>query len=190
LVPEVVTAEGIPHALRAIGVIPVVYIFAAIGILEMLWRWRAIFPRNPVPRTIGLAVLVSLLLVSTYHNYLRYFAAWANAPQTYEAYSEDAVAAAEHLNQHEFSGQRVLIIDGFSNITALYLTHGKTAYTQQEAMGIDTASLSHPMQLVVVDSQQAALIGKLGDKFELKQTVNSPKRPATVLYRVYETKQP
>ena len=36
LIPELLSAEGTPHALRAIGVIPPVYIFAALG-ADFLW---------------------------------------------------------------------------------------------------------------------------------------------------------
>lgn len=128
LLPALLTAEGIPHALRSVGAIPPVMLLAAIGIEYMLERWYVTFPINSAARMAGLSAMVLLLALTAYQGYRQYFVAWANSPQTYDAYSEDAVAIAGYLNKNNTDAQRYVVLDGYSNITVLYLTHNKSTY--------------------------------------------------------------
>src|SRR5205823_2107137 len=50
LLPEVLTAEGIPHSLRAIGALPACAVLAALGVSYLLDRWYAVFPINSTAR--------------------------------------------------------------------------------------------------------------------------------------------
>ncbi len=66
---------------------PAVYILIAGGMAFMLQQWLAVFPRNPIARTIATTLLaVSVLLVSFYH-INHYFIAWPQAPATKAAFS-------------------------------------------------------------------------------------------------------
>ena len=97
MLPAVLTREGLPHALRSIGMIPPVMILAAWGGTAS-WDWirnwlaaqRSKFPQDaPQLHRIQkefalLAVLILLTLpFMTYH---AYFQRWAQHPQTYEAF--------------------------------------------------------------------------------------------------------
>ena len=128
LAPEVLTAEGIPHFLRSIGALPFTLALATIGIGYMLDRWYATFPINSAARGTGLAIMLFLLALTAYHGYTEYFVAWASAPQTFEAYSEDSVGIAKYMISHPFTGQRIVLIDGYSDKTVQYLTHNKVTY--------------------------------------------------------------
>lgn len=190
LLPMLLSAEGIPHALRSIGVLPVVFIFATLGIKELLGRWRSIFPRNPAALTLGLVIIGGALVLSTYYNYQRYFEAWANAPQTFEAYSEDAVAIAQYMIERP-SGHYFVIIDGHRNNTVEYLAKHKVSYQR-----ID------PQQLKDISTQADSLIIVDKDKFlsadpflaetkaVLVTSYESPNRVGTVLYKIYKLPTP
>ena len=130
LLPEVLTAEGIPHALRAIGAMPEALILAAVGIDYMLERWYATFPINAAARSAGLGIVVVLLLLSLYQGYEQYFVAWANSPQTYAAYAEDASSIGHYIIAHPFKGTRYVLIDGYTDKTVFYLTHYHATYTR------------------------------------------------------------
>lgn len=128
LLPEVLTAEGIPHALRSIGAMPEALILAALGIEYMLERWYATFPINAAARTAGLSVIIVLLGLTLYQGYEQYFVAWANSPETYAAYAEDAVSMGMYLRNNPFAGSRYAVIDGYSDKTVQYLTHKHATY--------------------------------------------------------------
>ena len=77
LIPELLSAEGTPHALRAIGVIPPVYIFAAIG-ADFLWS----LVQNK--RALSAAMLLLVIAIGGYdvwkyfHDYARHGALAGN----------------------------------------------------------------------------------------------------------------
>lgn len=129
LMPEVLTAEGIPHALRAIGALPIAIALAAVGLNFGLTQWgKAFKSKSAHHAVVGLVALV--LATSAYQGYRQYFVDWANSPATYRAYSEDAVRIAEFINTNKFNGERYGVFEGYSNITVLYLTHNKASVPQ------------------------------------------------------------
>ncbi|MBI5357364.1 hypothetical protein HZB74_00730 [Candidatus Saccharibacteria bacterium] len=67
--------------------LPLLYMFAAVGLTFLVEQWFHIFPRNPLARSIGLSLVVFVVvLVSSYH-VVRYFIAWPRMDATKEAYS-------------------------------------------------------------------------------------------------------
>lgn len=167
LLPELLTAEGIPHALRAYGAVGPTMILAGLGTSEMLQRWFATFPINSAARSSGLAAISLLLMLSIYHGYQQYFVAWAKSPQTYEAYSEDAVAVGNFLNNEPFAGERIVVIDGYSDITVQYLTHNKkSAYTRVDPSAIkDLPANNQAKQFVIVSTLRDASLAQIRAKY-------------------------
>ncbi|HSH31531.1 MAG TPA: hypothetical protein VK963_02580, partial [Candidatus Saccharimonadales bacterium] len=189
LLPEVLTAEGIPHALRAIGAMPAVFVLAAIGIGYMLDQWYRTFPLNSAARGAGLGAMLVLLGLTAFQGYMQYFVAWAHAPQTYEAYSEDAVAVAKFLNQTGFEGQRYAVVHGFSDITILYLTHNQAKYER-----IDPGQISQlptdgaPKQFVIGQGFKAEAIKRLTERFpDGRVSPHYSDFSGNELFLVYET---
>lgn len=67
---------------------PVVYILVAMGIAVLLQQWFTVFPRNPIARTIGIALLcLALATISVYH-LTRYFITWPNNPVTVTTFDQ------------------------------------------------------------------------------------------------------
>jgi 4-amino-4-deoxy-L-arabinose transferase-like glycosyltransferase len=188
LLPEMVTAEGIPHALRSIGAISPTMVLAALGIEYMLERWYATFPVNTAARASGLAIMLLLLGLTIYQGYVQYFVAWANSPETYEAYSEDAVAIGQYLRVHPFSGQRYVVIDGYSDKTVQYLTHKHTDYRRLDPNQIATIPTDgQPKQFLVVRSQYEPALKQFRDRFSGGKL--SPQYSSfnnSELYQIYE----
>jgi len=166
LLPEVLTAEGIPHALRSIGAMPEALILAALGIEYMLERWYATFPINAAARTAGLSVIVVLLGLTLYQGYEQYFVAWANSPQTYAAYAEDAVSMGEYIRNNPFAGARYVVIDGYTDKTVEYLTHHHASYTLVDnTNNIATLPSGGAKQFFIGDSEHDAAIKELRSHF-------------------------
>ncbi|HSX41510.1 MAG TPA: glycosyltransferase family 39 protein [Candidatus Saccharimonadales bacterium] len=139
LLPEVLTAEGIPHALRAIGALAPTLVLATVGVDYLLTRWNTVFPINSAARLSGSAAVVVLLLLTAYQGYTQYFVAWASSQDTYDAYSEDSATAANYLNSHGFNGKRYAVAGEYQMFTVDFLTHHKASYTRVDPR--DTASI-------------------------------------------------
>lgn len=128
LFPVVFSYESLPHALRAIIVAPVVYIFAAEGIwwlYESLEKWyhhrdmhlvkvktlpgnHTIFHESAVVSTL---VIVALLISAGMYNFNKYFAVWAPQELTKLSFHHTETALAERLNQLSRIVPKYVVID-------------------------------------------------------------------------------
>jgi len=111
LLPSVLTREGIPHAIRSIGVLPVVMLFAAEGtwwLFETLIHWyreKDIHPletpykKEHEARLIIGAALVILLMAIGVVEYDKYFNKWAKRPEVRDAFAADLVELGRKINQ-------------------------------------------------------------------------------------------
>jgi hypothetical protein len=189
LLPEVLTAEGIPHALRAIGVMPAVFTLAAIGINYWLQIWYATFPVNRAARASGLLMICLPLAATLYQGYNQYFVAWAGAPETYEAYSEDAVAVANYLNTANLQPTPLVLIDGYSDKTVEYITHKHSTYRRIEISDIEKIDPAATKYIVIGRNYKDAALQKLKAKFpKASLTSHRSKFNDAELFSVYEIK--
>jgi len=95
LCPAIFTAEGLPHALRTIGVIPIVYLFAAFSAVN----FYALFKKmSLIKRKIIKTFAACLLLGLIYHSFYAYFFDWARKKQTASAFSQNYVLIGNYLN--------------------------------------------------------------------------------------------
>ncbi len=69
-------------------ILPLIYLTVAAGIMLLLQQWYTVFPRNPLARNIGVFLLLSVISISIFYNFNRYFVAWANSPVTEISFSE------------------------------------------------------------------------------------------------------
>ncbi len=144
LVPEITTAEGIPHGLRLTGVIPPLFIITAWGIN---WAWsKATAKHSGWPKYYFAVLFVSIL---TIYNFYLYFVVAANSPDYYYAFRSDLTTASNYLNQRNTKTRTYLSLDEFSVQTVDYLT---TPHNQPYVL-VDPAhtyelKLSHGDQVV------------------------------------------
>jgi 4-amino-4-deoxy-L-arabinose transferase-like glycosyltransferase len=131
MVPEITTAEGIPHGLRLIGVIPVIFIMVAWGIN---WIWGKITSPDMTWPKYYFAILF-FLIVGVYNFYL-YFVVAANSPDYYYAFRSDLTSVSKYLNERNSKDKTYLSLDTFSVQTTDYLT----TQTNQPYILVDPAS--------------------------------------------------
>lgn len=124
--PATLTREGMPHALRSIGMIPPVMIIAGFG-AYMLWEklgniWNKIL----------------LLIIIPLTTAFLYFGIWAKAPSTASAFSQDLSDLANYMRSLPPSTTKYLIVDldheglPVSAQSVVYLTNTATAKTQKD----------------------------------------------------------
>lgn len=62
--------------------IPIIFIILSYGIALLLQQWFTVFPKNPLVKTIGVILVLSVLLISSSYQLRRYFVAWPTSPAT------------------------------------------------------------------------------------------------------------
>ncbi|MEK7203677.1 MAG: glycosyltransferase family 39 protein [Patescibacteria group bacterium] len=111
LLPSALTWEGIPHALRSIGALPAIMIFAAEGtwwFFETLIHWyreKDIHPlehpykKETEARLIVGTALIILLAAIGFAEYDKYFNKWSKRPEVQDAFSADFVELGRQINR-------------------------------------------------------------------------------------------
>ncbi|MDE2312367.1 MAG: hypothetical protein KGJ93_04765, partial [Patescibacteria group bacterium] len=134
LLPVITTAEGIPHGLRGIGVIPPVFIVSAWALYEFgvaikklhrrlheRWRGTESWQYRLVSRSFKLvAVLFVAALVS--QTYFLYFVYAYNDPANFYYFRSDLTPVSQYLRQRCDKDQAYLVLDKFSVQTTDFLT--------------------------------------------------------------------
>lgn len=124
LVPEITTAEGIPHGLRAVGTIfPVFFLAGTAGAVLIRWGRRQL---KGAWRSLAWGVAAGLILLVIGHDYALYFVIARNDSGVNQAYRADLTVVATYLNnyarQHNDERRPYLALDGFSEMTVRFLT--------------------------------------------------------------------
>jgi 4-amino-4-deoxy-L-arabinose transferase-like glycosyltransferase len=117
-VPEITTAEGIPHGLRLIGTIPVIFIISAAGIM---WLWKKISENFYLQRFRPVYASIFLATLFVYGFYLYFYVA-ANDPDYYYSFRSDLTVVSDYINQRNNKDGTYLSLDAFSVQTVDYLT--------------------------------------------------------------------
>lgn len=123
LLPSVLTNEGIPHALRSIGVIPIVMIFAAEGtwwLFETIKHWyrnRDLHinenirqKENEAGLIVGIVLIIFLISIGM-TEYNKYFKKWALRSEVKSAFSADFVELGEKLNKIPVNRPKYVIVN-------------------------------------------------------------------------------
>lgn len=107
LLPGILTYEGIPHSLRVIGAIPVVYIFAALG-GHYSYNWLSSKAKNKKLFIVLCSLFIVLLLLAQFY---KYFFSWGQNPEVANAFSRDYVQIGNYLNSVGQDIQKYVIVN-------------------------------------------------------------------------------
>lgn len=149
--PVILTAEGLPHALRSIGTAVPVFMLVGLGANYMLYIWYRTFPVNKLARSTGLVLICILMGLSVVQAYRAYFVAWAQDVRTYEAYNESAVAIANFLNNNRHEGRaNYILLGGYASYPVEYLTHKKSEYRLIDENQLRDLPIAGGSKLIIV----------------------------------------
>ena len=136
LAPELLTAEAIPHGLRAIGVLSIIFFWPALAI-DFLWKRAKKFCfdchpelvsgstrfRNKFGMTFFLAITFAFLLSPILlYDYNQYFKISAESPEFHYAYRSDLTEVSNYLNERNLKNETYLVLDEYSVQTPEFLT--------------------------------------------------------------------
>lgn len=70
-------------------IVPLAYLVAATGVTYLLHEWLRVFPRNPVARGVGIALIALAIVCAVGYHVLAYFVAWHHSPVTWGAFQQN-----------------------------------------------------------------------------------------------------
>ena len=122
LLPALISAEGIPHALRFIIVIPPVMIISAVGldklaqkVLDWLGKNKDKFPQKKkqllrIQKELKILFFMILIAVAV-HAFNQYFFRWARSPEVYFAFNANYRELADKLNSLPRELPKYVVVD-------------------------------------------------------------------------------
>src|SRR3989338_1415810 len=131
--PATLTREGMPHALRSIGMIPPVMLIAGFGAYALWEKFGTMWNKKLASRV----ALLLLAVIPITTGYL-YFGIWASSPATASAFSQDLSELAIYARSLPKETIKYLIIeldyDGLpvSPQSVVYLTNTAPPHSRQE----------------------------------------------------------
>lgn len=94
LVPEFMTAEGNPHALRAIGTLPPVFIFSALAFEYFLRKAGA---HSYMFKKITASLIIAMLLCIGIFNSVKYHLVWAEKSETARSFDKNLMEISSYV---------------------------------------------------------------------------------------------
>ncbi|HAI73779.1 MAG TPA: hypothetical protein DCS28_04130 [Candidatus Moranbacteria bacterium] len=113
LAPEFMTAEGLPHALRAIGTLPVVFIFAALAIDYFIERAEkySLFSRK-----LFMALIILMLLSIGFFNGIKYHRFWATRTETARSFEKVLMDISVYLKTLPTQKEKFVVAENMQRI--------------------------------------------------------------------------
>lgn len=119
LLPEILTNEGLPHSLRAIGAIPSVYIFAGLGGFVLYAKIKFLIEKkfSTNPRALkgwgaGItAFYIAFFLALILSAYQIYFIDWGKNPIVKGAFTQNLVDLGNYINSLPTDAQKYVIVN-------------------------------------------------------------------------------
>lgn len=178
--PEVLTAEGIPHALRIVGVIPVVFLWVGLAADFLLSKIKL--------KYVWVYGLLTILVISGTFTINRYFVVFPASGEAGDAYAEDMVAMAKEINSTPKTYSNFLITGEYGTKTVDFLTHEKNPLWKQfEVNEIDEMDIRNKDFKIYITptwmEESSRELAKLGINGPYSQAIS--KIDGRVLYYLY-----
>jgi 4-amino-4-deoxy-L-arabinose transferase-like glycosyltransferase len=173
LAPEFMTAEGMPHALRAIGTLPVTFIFSALAFdyfveytKKYSWLLRGIFT----------FFIVSLLLFVGLFNSLKYHVFWASQIETARSFENVLMDVSRYLKTLPAQKEKFVIAENMQRIPIVLFNQNMPNLEMVYSGQVEFITPKTADFIIILTDKNDAVIAYLENKFpalELKETKDS-----------------
>jgi 4-amino-4-deoxy-L-arabinose transferase-like glycosyltransferase len=147
LVPEFMTAEGLPHALRSIGTAPVVFLISALT-LDKLISWPK---RKARQKAFLIAIIIILLLVGIF-NTLKY-QLWSRKIESARAFDKVLIDVSDYIQTLPSDREIFIITGSMQRIPIKVLNHtlqNVSYFYPNEIAGINPKSTNN-FEIILTD---------------------------------------
>lgn len=106
LSPEFLTAEGLPHALRSIGTLPIIFIFAAWSFQFLLEKIKG---HSFLTKKLNLIIIIILLALVGIFNFIKYQVFWANQEKVALSFNKNLADMARDIQSLPESEEKFVV---------------------------------------------------------------------------------
>jgi len=188
LLPNILSTEGNPHALRALGAMPAAMIFAGIGLVWFYQKIQGYFNEKiknleleayhsqlfRIKKEVFIFLIILLLSVS-FLEFNKYFFRWASNIRTADAFSQSHVKIADYLNLSPKDVKKYIIWPSndratgnglpVSAQTVYFLTYGKSDINYVKSNEFDKINLAADGTIIALLRPDLELLHDLNKKF-------------------------
>lgn len=111
--PEFLSAEGLPHALRAIGALPAVYI---ISIIPILWLLGKADQMSHSSRAAIYSLIIAALIFAGVFDTVKYHYFWANNPNQARSFEVELIDASNYLQTTPAYSKKIVVAENMQRI--------------------------------------------------------------------------
>jgi len=174
LAPEFMTAEGLPHALRSLGVMPVVYIFAALAFMFFLEKARS--HTYIIQKIILMTTIASLVFIGVF-NGIKYHVFWKNKKETAQSFEKNLIKISNYIKTVSPYKEIFVITGSMQRIPIKLLNHEALYIYYLYPDEIQNIEPKNPTYFeVILTEKNEEIIQKLQEKFsdlEFKEVTDS-----------------
>ncbi len=163
LIPEFLANEGNPHALRAIGTLPVVILIATIPFLWILEKYHSF---GHSFRIFTISMLVAAFVFIGLADPIKYFVYFANSPKQHEVFNAHLKEISSYIRALPQTTEKYIIIGSMERLTIKYLNPNlpNTFYVYPDQ--IDTISPSDSSTAIyIISGRNYPAVDALAKKF-------------------------
>jgi hypothetical protein len=149
LVPEFMTNEGLPHALRAIGTQPAVFILSA---LSFNYVWEKANKNNPIYQKLVVSIAVFMLFVIGIFNISKYFVFWAKNPKTAQSFEQNITELSFYAQALPKNTEVYALLGNMQRIPPRLFNWGNPNFHDLHPAELDKINPRDPNNLVILFS--------------------------------------
>lgn len=177
LLPNILSTEGNPHALRALGAMPATMIFAGVGLIGFWEKVQKYLDQSQlfrIKKETFILLFVFLLFVG-FSEFNKYFTRWAANIRTADAFSHSHVKIADYFNLSPKDVKKYVILpvddrpteNGLPVFaqTLYFLTYGKSDISYLKSNESDKINLGAEGTIIVTPHSDLKLLHELNKKF-------------------------
>lgn len=163
LAPEFMTAEGNPHALRAIGTLPVTFIFSAL-LFEYFFR-KGDAHGGFFKKSTYVIVTLMVIAIGTF-NAVKYHYFWANNPMSAQSFDKNLMEISDYLKTLPAEKEKFVIAECMQRIPVQLFNWNKPNVHYLYPAEIDSISPRDPNNFeIILTDRNDELISNLEEKF-------------------------
>ncbi|MFA6047527.1 MAG: glycosyltransferase family 39 protein [Parcubacteria group bacterium] len=162
LIPEFMTAEGNPHALRAIGTMPVVFLIAAMTFEYFFIKsdhYSKLFKKVTV------SLLVFILLFVGIFNSIKYHLLWAKKVETAQSFDRNIMDMVGYIKSQPESEEILVVIESMQRIPIQVFNWERPNLQYFYPAEIDQIDPATKNPLIMITDYNEEILNKLQIKF-------------------------